>query len=128
MSLLTDIRDHLVTNSIVEGATGWECYISYLPPDIDQVISIMDLGSDDPDNTESTKYDMVMCRLVMRSAAFEYDTLQTKFESVFTTLHDSTISGYTFVFAINVTPIPIGYDQNDRPVVALDIKAFKQRS
>ena len=128
MSLLTDIRNHLITNSIVEGVTGWTCYISYLPPDPDQAITIMDLGSEEPDNTENTKYDMTMARILIRAPKLEYDTAQTQFESIFDTLHDATISGYIFVYALNATPIVIGYDQNERPVISLEIKAFKTRS
>jgi len=127
MALLDDIGSALTTAGLVGGATGWTLYKSYFPDKPDQVVGLFETGGDDPDLTEGTKYDMPSFQVRVRGQEFEYDTARTKIEAVFSTLHDATVSGYIFVFAVNSGPIPLGYDKNNRPDLSWNFQTMKAR-
>ena len=44
MALLNDVRARLVALSLVEGGTGWSCYIDRSPDTQDQVVVLEDTG------------------------------------------------------------------------------------
>jgi len=129
MAILDDMRDHLVTNSIVEGATGWQCLIGRITDNQDQQVALFETGGETPDASTGTdtKVDEVTFQVRVRASVLAYDDARSKIQDVFDTLQDATISGYVYVFAIQAGPLNMGYDNNNRPELAQNYRALKNR-
>jgi len=127
MALLDDMRDHLITNSIVEGATGWQCLIGRITDNQDQQVALFETGGETPDESQETRVDEVTFQVRVRAAEFAYNAARSKIQDVFDTLQDATISGYVFVFAIQAGPLNMGYDNNNRPELVQNYRALKNR-
>jgi len=122
MSLLDDIGSYLTTNSIVGGATGWTLRKSVITPAPDQTVAILETSSPNIQQF-STPTGELNFQVLIRGAKHEYDTARTKAEGIFSSLNQATISGYVYVFALTSAPIPLGYDNNLRPMLSWNFKA-----
>lgn len=128
MSLLDDIGAKLTSDGVVGGATGWTLGKSYLPPSPDQVVALFETAGPEADQTEGTRYDEPTFQVRARGATFEYDQLRDKMTEVFNSLNDATIAGFVFVFAVQSGPLPLGYDENNRPELSWNFATMKQRA
>lgn len=135
--LITDVLNFLVSEGIIEGATGWTRGAGYLPPDPDQVIAVFETPGLVPEvvKTGSTEqaYDNPGFQIRGRGGEFGYDALRQKMGQVFRTLHESVLaptSGdplYVIVTAVQSGPLPIGLDEESRPGLVWNFTAMRER-
>jgi hypothetical protein len=120
MALLDDILTKLQTDNVVDVSSGFTGYKSYLPNEPDQAVAILETGGREPDKD----FAFPTFQVLVRAGPFAYDVARAEMDEVFQSLHNATISGYVYVFAIS-DPTPVGYDQLNRPVLSLPLKAMK---
>lgn len=130
MSLLDDIATKLDDAGVGDiaatggASTGWTIYKSYQPNAPDQVITINELPGSLRDQTEGTEYEFPGFQIVVRGAELEYDVARIKMDEVIAELNNVAISGFVYIFA-DASPIPLGYDENQRPIIVLNFSTMK---
>lgn len=122
MSEIVDIRNHLITQGIVEGATGWDCTIGYTRTSADQTVVIQHDFGDLP--TKELFFRNFYIRV--RAAPYAYDVCETKLLQIMNTLDDATIASLVYIFA-DSDIINIGTDENNRPLLGVNFKTCIQR-
>ena len=128
MSILDDIGTVLSDAGLVDGASGWKLYKSYMPDSPDKAIALFESGGKIPDQTTGTSHDFPDFQVRGRAGAFGYEILRTKMQAIFNELNDSTISGYIYVFASQSGPMPMGYGKGDnRPELSWNFTTMKVR-
>ncbi len=127
MALLDDIGAHLVSENVVDGATGWALAKGFEPPSPDKVVTLYELPGDEPDQTDGTKYDLPALQVRVRGDEFGYDAARTQLQTVFAALNDATITGYVYVYANQSGPISLGHDGSTRPLLTQTYVTMKQR-
>lgn len=130
MSLLDDIATQLQDDGVggIAGGGGdltWTIYRSFQPDTPDQVIVISELPGDPRDQTEGISYEFPGFQITVRAEEMMYDIARAKIDDIISSLNNVTISGFVYVFA-DTSPIPLGYDENQRPVIALNFSTMKQ--
>lgn len=128
MSILDDIMTQLEADSVSGGATGWTTKKSLMPPAPDQIVGIFETGGGDVDQTQGvSQFDGHGFQVRVRGTAFDYDGARAKIAEAFTSLNNVTLSGYIFIFADSIQPLPLGLDTNDRPELAMNFTVLKTR-
>ncbi len=126
MSILDTVGDKLVSDAVVDGSSGWTLCKSYMPDNLDnatdQVVAVFETGGAFP--TPGLEYPDL--QIIVRGLAYEYDLVRTKVDDVVASIDDATLSGFIFVYLSN-SPIPLGYDANNRPSVSLNFNAAVTR-
>jgi hypothetical protein len=126
MSILDDLKSQLATDGVVDGATGWGCYLGGQPETPDKTITIYETGGDgEPDQFSGTEHTYPTFQVRGRGAAFGYEALRTKMQDVFNSLNNVDISGYVYVYPVDSGPIALGYDGNNRPQLVWNFKVMK---
>lgn len=120
MALLDDIGTKLTTDGLVDGTTGWTLAKAYQPDSPDTVVALYEVGGQAPQTRVGMDHPEVQVRV--RGGAFGYAAAQTKIVAIKSALHtySGTISGtrYAWVKAVHSAPIPLGYDERNRPELA----------
>lgn len=127
MSLLTEIKAALESASVTGGATEWTAYLSYIPDSPDKAIAIYDTGGESVDQSGGTKYDRPTFQLYIRGEAWGYEAARTKARDAFDALNAAEPSGYTYLYAVTPEPIPVRYDENNRPELSWNFRAMRER-
>lgn len=128
MNILDDIMSKLETDLVSGGATGWASSKSFMPTAPDKVVAVFDVGGRTADQSESVhQFDDVSFQARVRAEEYDYLAAATKMDEVFASLNNTTIPGYTYIFAESVQPIPLGLDKNNRPELVITFAVMKQR-
>ncbi len=125
MSLLTDIADHLATNNVVEGASGWDVYIEHQPPTPDKCITLIQFAGGSPDQSTVISHSYPEFQARGRGGPWGIEELQTKMEEVLATLNNPTVVGYVYIYPTTSAPRLLRVDQQDqRPEMVVDFKVM----
>ena len=128
MSVLDDVINQLELSLVSGGVTGWESKKSFMPPSPDKVVSVFDVGGRIADQTQGIhQFDEISFQVRVRSISFDYESAAIKINTVFTALNNITLSGYIFIFADSIQPIPLGLDSNNRPELVMNFSGMKTR-
>ncbi len=128
MSALDDIIAQLVTDAVVDGSTGWGSMRSFMPDSPDKIVVVFDVGGGDVDQTQGThQFDNILFQVRVRATEQDYSAASTKMDEVFASLNNVSITGYTYIFANSIQPIPLGLDKNNRPELVMNFSAMKER-
>jgi len=135
--LITDVLDFLVSEGVIGGATGWDQFAGYLPPDPDQVIVVFETPGLIPairkDGSTELEYDEPGFQIRGRSNKFDYEALRIKMGEVFRSLHGSDLSPatgdptYVIVRAVQSGPLPLGLDDESRNGMTWNFEAMRER-
>lgn len=130
MSLLDDIATQLQDDGVgnIAGGGGdltWAIYKSFQPNSPDQAIVINELPGEPRDQTQGTAYEFPGFQITVRATEMSYDDARTKMDEVIASLNNVTISGFVYIFA-DTSPIPLGYDEKQRPTIALNFSTMKE--
>ncbi len=133
MSTTEDVRETLVNAGVVEGATGWKCFIGFLPTSPDKCIVIYETGGQIPEDRFTQRYFSIQVR--GRGAFKGLEDLRAKMEQVYQTLHTGDIDNpvtspdnlYVLCNAIQSAPLALGEDENKRPGLTLNFRIIANR-
>ena len=126
MSILEDMGAHLISNSIVDGATGWALYYGYVPASPDQIVALHETGGLEPDQTVPAASSYPTFQVVVRGGKLDYATTRTQIQAFVDSLNNATIAGYTYIYPTDSGPIPLRHDREDeRPEMVWNFRAMK---
>ena len=137
MGLLDDIairlRDQAVgglpgTTQLTD--TNWTITKGFMPADPDRCITLYETGGFPPEVLPELAYPTFQVRL--RSISTGYSTGREKLQAVENALHgfaSTTSNGvyYVAIYAMSAA-IPLGYDDEDRPLMAENFRALRDRT
>lgn len=126
MALLDDLATALDAAAVTGGVTGWTATKAYMPNDPDKIVHVTETGGAASEQGE-TGYDHPSFQVLVRSSAFDYQGARTKADAVITALNNTQTGSTVFMFHRHA-PLPIGYDQNDRPLISINFDAMKVRA
>jgi len=116
MSLLTAIRDHLISQAVVD-SDAWKAYIGWTPDTQDQVISLTPAGGF-PQDTHEGENALGSFQVRVRAGKLDYAVGESKWWDVFDALQGADLSASPdFIFMIAA--------ENSEPIYYVD---EKQRS
>ncbi|MCK5640806.1 MAG: hypothetical protein KAJ19_08415 [Gammaproteobacteria bacterium] len=127
MSLLDDVKAQLEADAVTGGGTGWACYLSMSPENVSDVIILLETGGLETDQTEGAKVDPITFQAIVQGTVRGYEAARTKWTELFNSLNNVDIAGYVYMYANQAGPIPMGYDQNDRPLLSANFTCLKNR-
>lgn len=133
MGLLTDIRNKLIADSVVEGSTGWKCYVSYLPDDQDKVVGVFATGGL-PSDTLGGENELPTFQVRVRGSRQAYTEVETKWYQVFDSLQDARetgvspdpLEGYYLIHALATAPMPF-QDEKMRVNMTVNFRVVRKR-
>lgn len=135
MSLLDDIRAYLIGKGLVEGSTGWSCYISFMPDETDQCVSLFDSGGY-PADTLGRENERPTFQVRIRGARWAYPTTRDKWKAIFDALQDAQqgslavspdpLASYVYIQAMQTGPLTFT-DSNGRPNLTSNWRVMKTR-
>ena len=125
MIFLDEIRDYLIDQSVVEGSTGWGCYIGYLPPN-EQSIELHFVYGEVNQETEDKIY---YVEVIGRGGTL-HDLIEKMYE-IYNALNDGNIGetetrSYIYSYAMSSNPDFAGYDENHNPVMSWEFKIMAE--
>lgn len=126
--LLDEIGTYLTNQGVVGGATGWTLAKAYMPPSPDQVVALFETGGFAPELP--VDLDRPTFQVRVRGTKMDYPGARAKIDQVVTELHkfQGTLSGvYYVMIAAMQSPMPLGYDENERPELAVNFRALRSR-
>lgn len=138
MALVNDVLNALRTAGLVDGSSGWKGYYGYMQEAPDMAICIYETGGDPPE--ENWKIDRPSFQIKVRSVKDDYDGCRAKLLAIYNLLHGGeaqisagaevspkTGGSYVYCYAVQSGPIPLGQDQNRRPMMAQNYRAMYER-
>lgn len=93
MTLLTDVRTYLTAQSLVEGVTGWKCYIGFDPDAQDNTVLLVHSGGF-PQDTLRNENLRPTFQLRVRAGQREHSVCLVKWQAIYDALHDADLSAY----------------------------------
>lgn len=126
MAFLDDLASALDTASVTGGVTGWVATKAYMPNDPDKIVHLTETGGA-PSEQGEVGYDHPSFQALVRGAALDYETARTKADAVIASLNNTQTGSTVFIYHRH-PPLPIGYDQNDRPLISINFDAMKVRA
>lgn len=134
MGLLNDIRQHLINLGVVEGSTGWKCWIGYLPDDQDKAVGVFATGGFAAD-TLGRENELPTFQARIRTGKFEYGACEAQWRQVFDALQDAgpggsfpdPLVGYALIQALATGPAT-WLDEKLRPNFTSNFRVVKARS
>ena len=126
MAFLDDLATALDAAAVTGGVTGWTALKAFLANDPDKVVNLTETGGA-PSEQGETGYDFPSFQALVRSTAFDYVGARTKADAVVTALNATQVGTTVYVYSRH-PPLPIGYDQNDRPMISLNFDCMKVRA
>ena len=128
---LEDIRNKLIADGLVEGATGWKCYLSFLPDNKnitgDKVVVIYETGSDRPETKDLIEYDYPNFMIHVRGTERDYATVRAKGEEIYIGLHKAAIVNFVYFYSINSSPNVL-IDNTSRYILTYGFRSMRLRS
>lgn len=135
--LLDDIGDHLVAAGVVDGATGWSLFKSFLPPTPDQAVAIFETPGQPPDVLKdgdgTPSYDYPGLQVRVRGSGMDYATARQKIYDIFEALHQAEPDGVSgdptivYIYAVQSAPMPLGHDPSNRPELTWNFQIMRER-
>lgn len=137
MALLDDIAVRLVAQAVggLPGTTqltdtSWMITKSFMPPDPAKCITIYETGGFPPEGRPELDYPTFQVKV--RSSSTGYSTGSAKLGAVETALHNfpsTTINSWYYAGIQAVSgPISLGFDGEDRPLMAMNFVALRSRT
>lgn len=125
MAFLDDLATQLDAAAVTGGATGWTALKAFMSNDPDKVVVLTESGGA-PSEQGEVGYDFPSFQALVRSSAYDYATARTKADAVISALNNTQVGSTVFIFSRHA-PLPIGYDQNNRPMISINFDAMKVR-
>lgn len=130
MSLLDDVRAYLINQGVVEGSTGWPCYVGFMPNDQDHTVGLFDTGGG-PRDTLGAENRRLTFQTRVRGAAWEYTACRAQWQVIFNALQDAAATGgsplllpkVVFLQAVQVGPLAFNDDLH-RPNMTTNWRAL----
>lgn len=120
MAAIADIRTFLTTASIVEGATGWRCFLGTEPSTPDQCVTIYETAGYAPARAfGSSSADVPRPSFQIRvrgSSNQDYATPRAKMTDIINALNKTDVTSTLTLVGANSAPIPLGLDSNNRHI------------
>lgn len=127
--LLDDVISRLELAGVVGGSTGWTPFRAFVPPSPDQVIVVTETGGAEPDQTDGDKYEEVTFQVRVRGKPMDYASARAKAREVYLTLNNASLgTDYVYCYATTAAPLPLGYDDNDRPELTWNFRTLVRRT
>lgn len=133
--LLDDIKAYLAGKGLVDGATGWPCYIAFMPDDTDKCVGLFDSGGYPPD-TLGRENERLTFQCRVRGVRFEYPEAHAEWKAIFDALQDAQegslaaspdpLAGYTYIQAMQQGPLHAN-DTNGRPNLSSNWRVMRAR-
>jgi hypothetical protein len=133
--LLQDIRNYLIGKGLVEGSTGWPCYIMFMPDDQNLCVGLFESGGY-PADTLGRENERLTFQTRVRGTRFEYPAAQAQWKAIFDALQDAQqgslgtspdpLAGYTFIQAMQQGPLSFN-DSNGRPNLCSNWRVMRAR-
>lgn len=120
---IEDIRNYLIAQNIVEGATGWECKLGDEPETPDEVVTIFDSAGLPPImafGTEAADVPRARYQIRVRGAAFDYATPRAKIGEIMTALQKTNVTTDLCLMLVDSNPIPLGKDGSNRHILVVN--------
>jgi len=111
------------------GTATWPCFIGFMPAAPDQCIAVQYSGGF-PQDTHAGENMHPTFQVAIRAGAYQHSTAETKWIAAFNALQGSqgatAMTDFQMVEAMNSAPIVI-YDEKNRPVMTLNLRAVRTR-
>lgn len=127
MALLDDIGTLLENASVTGGSTDWLLNKGFMTDEQDQVVTVNEGVARPSDHTSGTTHDFPSIQVLVRGAKLDYEAVRTKVDAVITALNDVAVSGQVFML-LRQSPLPLGVDALQRPMVSVNFDIMKVRS
>ncbi len=129
---LTEIGDHLISEGIVNGATGWLLSKSFMPAKPAQMVVIYETPGFPSDviseGSSETAYDQPSFQVRVRGDVRGYEAARQKIQQVYLALHAMEPGvNFVYLYSDQSGPMPMGDDDNDRPELTWNFVTFKDR-
>jgi hypothetical protein len=134
MSVLDDIYNRMEAAGVFGGATGWTGYKGFKPETPDKVVVIYLTPGEPPDQSQAS-FDYPRFQVFVRSAKDSDADAYIKIQDVFDALHNQTLTDgamspptpWTYCYAVQTGPLPLGRDANGRLQLVINFKGMKPR-
>ena len=127
MSLLDDVGTLITNASLTGGATGWVLNKAFMSDSQDKIITVMEGVARPSDHTSGTGHDYPSVQILVRGSKLDYSTARTKMDAVISALNDATVSGQVYML-LRQSPLPLGYDALQRPMISANFDIMKERA
>jgi len=131
MSLLNDIYTFLTSKGLVNGTTGWPCYIGYAPddPPQDKVVTLYETGGF-PADTILRENQRLTFQIRVRGSRRDYVNVREQWQSLFNALQDAEdtlLPGVVFIQAMHYGPL-VYSDDKSRVNMTVNFLVMRQPS
>lgn len=110
-----DVRNYLIAQGLVEGVTGYPCFVAMLPDKPVACVVVTDTPGAEPE--ASFVYERPRVQVRVRGDMDDYIATHTKAYELFDALHAGTISSEYPVCLAAQSPTSSGYDPEEREVI-----------
>ena len=128
MAGIADIRTYLTTALLVEGATGWACFLGAEPSTPDKCVTIYEYAGFAPTRAfgaSSSDVPRPSFQIRVRGTNDQdYLTPNTKIKAIIAALNKATVSSDLVLFVANSAPIPLGLDSNNRHIFVYNFDSY----
>jgi len=128
MSLLTAIRDHLISQAVVD-SDNWKAFIGWTPDTQDQVISLTPTGGL-PQDTHGGENALGSFQVRVRAGKLDYATAESKWWDAFDALQDADLSASPdFIYMVEIeNSEPLYYvDSKSRPNLTMNCRTVRSK-
>lgn len=128
MAGIADIRTHLTTALLVEGTTGWPCFLGTEPSTPDKCVTIYEYPGLTPARAfgaSSSDVPRPSFQIRVRgSNDQDYLTPNTKIKAIIAALNKTTVSSDLVLFGANSAPNSLGMDSNNRHIFVYNFDSY----
>jgi hypothetical protein len=131
--VLDDLRQYLIQMGIVGGATGWPCFIGYLPDDQDRAVALYLTGGMAAD-TLGHENELPTVQVRVRAGKFALQECESKWREIYNALDQARpgqlmpdpLDGYGAIEALATAPL-VWYDEKLRCNMTQNYRIIKLR-
>lgn len=135
MNTLEAVAARLLNQSVstatgnTAGTATWPCFVGFMPSMPDQCIAVQYSGGF-PQDTHAGENALPTFQVAIRAGAYAHSAAEAKWIAAFNALQGSeggtAMTDFYLVEAMNSAPI-VMYDEKNRPVMTLNLRAVRDR-
>lgn len=128
MAILLDIiRSTLISAGVVEGSTGFKCFVGYAPDDQDQIVGLMPTGGGEQETHGGENVNGTF-QAKIRTGQFAFVACEAKWRAVFNALQDANLSasGIYLIQAMNTEPL-MWVDEKNRYCASVNFRVIRAK-
>jgi hypothetical protein len=126
VAFLDDIGDFLLgataTGTGFSGILG-TLFLSDFPDGPDAATAVVESGGTPPETTMAIDYRRFS--VLVRGVENSYQATQLRADQIYTLLHCAALSGTIYCYADQSGPLPLGMDEQGRPLFSLNFRTMR---